>query len=346
VREIYEFRIQGKFASLLFSDDEGVSLGPLRTRKILISPEDSRFSRIGELDQEIHRDFGTYFFAGWNIHRRYSRSELLAADALTLWPKCTFEPCGELCGTTFDQSVACVHCGAGAAQTSDLRLDLRKAPKDKDIARTIAGEIVVSQKLAEGLVDAGIKGVELRRCRHKARYEDDPLELSEAPSGRQLLLKAQEEGIKHTEWEFWVWLNRPENSALSDQAHAEYSAYKRRSARTKGKPPPVWYQVVVSSTVDVASPTRTGVNPFDDDNTGEHRCPRGDTIGLNLLSELFVSRGDFEKSKADILETRQYIGVRRGVLRPERRLLISQRFRQVLEESGAKGFSLEVTHLV
>ena len=68
-------------------------------------------------------------------------------------------------------------------QVSDLRLDLRKVPKGKEIATTIANEIIVSQRLAERMTDAGLTGFELRPCGIKRRYGDDPLDLRQVPIG-------------------------------------------------------------------------------------------------------------------------------------------------------------------
>jgi hypothetical protein len=90
--------------------------------------------------------------------------------------------------------------------------------------------------------------------------------------------------------------------------------------------------------------TRVGINPFDDDSKGECRCPLGDLIGLNLLSEVSISatsRGD-----ADIVASRQFIGVRRGLLRPRRVILISPRVRRLIESEKLKGVKIEVAHLV
>ena len=44
--------------------------------------------------------------------------------------------------------------------------------------------------------------------------------------------------------------------------------------------------------------------------------------------------------------TDKLFGMREGELRPEPRLLISQKLRQELEGMKAKGFALEVAHLV
>src|SRR5262249_22702448 len=146
--------------------------------------------------------------------RSYTRAELARARLFQLRINAVFEPAGEQCGTAYDDSTACQHCGAGRRQVSDLILDLRKVPTTKDIARTIADEWIVSQRFAQLLLDAEISGFELRPVRHKAHYEDDPISLKNYRSGRQLLAKAEAEGSPHPTWAFWVWLNRPEQRDL------------------------------------------------------------------------------------------------------------------------------------
>ena len=345
--EVYEFRIPEKYADWLFGPDEGKRLSST-VRKILLRGDDPRIGRVGELDREISmqaKDPPRYFFAGWNIRRRYVTDELAVAACFNLAISSTFEPAGEECGTKYDESTACPKCGAGATQVSDLRLDLRKVPKGKEIATTIANEIIVSQHLAERMTDAGLTGFELHPVRHKARYEDDPLDLRQVPTGREIVQKAEVAGAPHPTGKFWVWLNRAENRAMLEQARAENVAMKGERARRVNKPLPVWYQLVVTSnTADIVPPTRVGINPFDDDPKGECRCPLGDLIGLNLLSEVSISAASC--SESDIICSRQFIGVRRGLLRPRRVMLISPKFWKVLESESIKGVVIEVVHLV
>ena len=106
-----------------------------------------------------------------------------------------------------------------------------------------------------------------------------------------------------------------------------------------------WFQLLVQSAkAEIVPPTRVGIDPFDDDLKGECRCPRGDLIGLNLLSE--VSIKSETRGQADVGCTRQFIGTRRGLLRPRRLILISPKVWRLLESERLKGCEIEVAHLV
>jgi hypothetical protein len=67
-------------------------------------------------------------------------------------------------------------------------------------------------------------------------------------------------------------------------------------------------------------------------------------LGLNLLSEVSVHSSTV--GAEDIVGSRQFVGVRRGVLRPERIVLISPKVRRVIDTGKLKGCEIEVAHLV
>ncbi|HYO59324.1 hypothetical protein [Archangium sp.] len=109
-----------------------------------------------------------------------------------------------------------------------------------------------------------------------------------------------------------------------------------------------WCQLeVTSQPLGVAPATRFGVSPFDPDEQGEYRCPLGHVAGLDILSELSVRREDWDG--ADLCAAKQWLGYRSrngGAFRPYPMLLVSQKLRRLLGELKAKGFELEVAHLV
>jgi len=109
---------------------------------------------------------------------------------------------------------------------------------------------------------------------------------------------------------------------------------------------PGWQQLYgTSHLLNIVAPTRMGIGPTDDDAAGEYRCPQGHTIGLNLLSELWVSKDDVTICEWDLAFTRQRVGTRRGLLRPQASLLISPRFWRALKQQELKGYDVEVAHV-
>lgn len=345
MREVIEFRIVEENACLLFGDNEKKRVGD-DVRKIHTSPHDPRFERIGQLHREFAEQ-GDMFFSSWFMRRRYNRVELANASCLQLSILTAFEPPGELCGTEYDESVTCRQCGSGARQLSDLRLDLRKAPKGKHIAQTVAAdaEWIVSQQLAERMLDAGLTGFELHPVKHKARYQDDTVLYEHVPSGRELLRRAKSAGAPYPTWRFCLWVNRRKNRTLAELAEGEYFALREAKDKKRHPALPVWYQLVVlPNSTEIVPPTRTGIDPFDEDTEGEFRCPTGDLIGLNLLSEVSIHTASHPGT--DLFCSRQFIGNRVGFIRPSRVLFISPRFFQVLNSESVRGIGIEVVHLI
>jgi hypothetical protein len=287
---LYEFRVQEQHASRLFAPNEGKKLGWTKqfgdefvtVRKIELSADDPKFKRVGELQALIKKEPHGFFFAGWNIRRRYTIDEIEKAELFLLCLIATFEPAGEECGTKYKELSACPSCKSGAKQISPLFLDWKRIPKSKDIARTIAGEIVVSKRVVELFDRHSITGAEFGPVRH-----------------------------------------RPASSAESKD----------------------WFQLLPKSCdAEVAAPTKTGINPFDEDTTGQYRCSRGDLIGLAQLSELSIGRSSY--NGFDIVASRQFVGTRGGLLRPERFLLVSPKLQQMIKNEKLKGCEFEVVHLV
>ncbi len=165
MRETVDFRIDERYARRYLKPDEGVRLGEL-TRKVVVDVNDPLYERIGELDRKLRKK-GKFLFGGRTIRREYSTEELDSAELFRLIMTAMFEPAGEQCNTVYDESSACKHCRAGRRQVSELRLDLRRIPKGKDIAFTIArDEWVVSDRLATLMRAEGITGAELRPVTH------------------------------------------------------------------------------------------------------------------------------------------------------------------------------------
>lgn len=105
-----------------------------------------------------------------------------------------------------------------------------------------------------------------------------------------------------------------------------------------------WFQLIASeSSATVVSPTRVGIDPFDADLRGEYRCSEGDLLGLAVLSEVHLQLDS--KALVDVVASRQFVGVRKGVLRPQRLLFISQRVRNLLIEYHLSGCEFELAYV-
>ncbi len=329
MREMYEFRIPEEQAAAVLGPNAGVRVGGF-IKKVTIRADDPLLGLIRDSNAAME-ELGSSFFLGWRIHRQYTQEELRKDELFCLFATSIFEPPGELCGTEYDESKACPFCGVGRIQVSDLYLDPRKFPKSSHIARTIADEWVVSQRLAELLTDAAISGFALSPVRHRGYYHEDPIDLASYPAGRELISRAAAAGVLSKvprenalppDAKFWIWLNRPEQRALNEQLDEQYATDMRRREKRRFRSVEPWYQLVLTANpVSIVPPTRCGIHPFDDDVTDEYRCPHGHVCGLNLLSEVWVDRSQWDGS--DFCVTREMIGARRGLLVPAPLILIS-----------------------
>lgn len=346
MQEVAEFRINEKFADRLFGPNEGRRLGT-SIRRILLPTCDARFQKVGDLQRELVRR-NEFFFAGWDIHRRYTAAEIKRAKLFHLVIRAVVEPHGEACGTQYDYSSACSVCRSGRVQRSNLVLDFRKIPKTFDIASSIdSEEWIVSHRLAELMTDSGLTGFAFQPVCHKVHHISDSVTLRSLNAGQELIRKAQEVGIRENSSEFFVWLNRNEQKELADRAwaeHGEKCGPARMRPREKWR---AWYQLMVTSEpVSTCSPTQFGIDPFDLDPEGEYRCPQGHVSGHNLLSELFVKACDWDGS--DVTRTKNRVHFPKGVMQcnPTSMLLISPRFYELLKKNRIRGWKADMAHLI
>jgi hypothetical protein len=105
-----------------------------------------------------------------------------------------------------------------------------------------------------------------------------------------------------------------------------------------------WFQLMVNSFVHVNSETITGNRPFDEDEKNEYRCSKGHTIGLDILSELYIDEASWDGS--DFVETKELFGVNRGLLRTYPLLLVSHRLYKLMIETKCRGFDVERVNLI
>lgn len=293
MKEVYEFRINSDFAHLLFEPDEGKKVGG-SIRVVELTSSDPKFHKIPIVAEEVKEQYDKGFYFAWNIRREYTEDELRNASLFHLKIGTVFEPAGEVCGTIYNEAEACEVCGGSRLQIGPLMLRNGSVPQT-DIARTVAGEVVVSRRLAEAYRKSSLTGM--------------------------VLLP--------------VLLNGHESQ---------------------------YCQVVGSTTIELSSETVAGIDPFNLSDSSEaiefevsnghkvalakevYRCPKGHTIGLNLLSEPYVLGGAVA-AMPDFLISKQKVGVKRGLLRPEPLYLVSPRFRDMILREAMTGFAFEVAHI-
>ena len=293
MKELLELRVNCDYANLLFKADEGRNLG--RSVKVVeLSKDDPRYNQVPIIAEQVKREYDRGFFFGWEIKRKYSKKELEAATLLHIKIKTTFEPAGEECGTLYDEIAACEICGANRKQISPLTLKQGSVP-NKDIAKTIAGEVVVSEKFVLACRQRGVKGLGLEPVLFK-------------------------KGISN------------------------------------------YYQLRASTEINLSFKTVAGIDPFNLSESSEgveftmpggydvkieqeiYKCPKGHTIGLNLLSEPYVLNNPSLKD-CDFFASKQKVGVKRGLLRPEAIYFCSPTFRNMIEEEKLSGFEFEIAHI-
>ena len=163
MKETVEFRINYDYAYLLFGIDEGKDLGQFNksVKIITLSKDDPRYNQIPIVSKKVRDTYDKGFLYSWQIKRKYTKKELENATILQVKIKTAFEPTGEECGTLYDERVACEICGANRKQISQLMLKKGSIPK-KDIARTIGGQIVVSEKFVKVFKQRNFKGAIIR----------------------------------------------------------------------------------------------------------------------------------------------------------------------------------------
>lgn len=293
MKETLELRVNYNFAGLLFKPDEGRNVGT-SVKVVELTKDDPRYSQIPIISKQVKEKYDKGFFYGWQIKRKYSKAELEAALLLHMKIKPVFEPSGEECGTIYDESVACKICGANRKQIGVLRLKKNSIP-NKDIARTIAGEVIVSEKFAETFQRYGLRGISL-----------EPIKLDKDTSNYYQLITSSPE------------LELTKNTITGDNPFESTEGSSGGVYNFSG------YNVVIEKEV--------------------YKCPKGHTIGLNLLSEPYVLNSTLIR-EFDFFSTKQKTGVKRGLLRPEPIYLCSQAFRKAIEEEKLSGFEFEVAHL-
>lgn len=123
-----------------------------------------------------------------------------------------------------------------------------------------------------------------------------------------------------------------------------------------------YYLISSSNKVNISNSTEFGCSPFNKEDFSDgvlvklggvdnhmkkeiYRCPNGDNLGLNILSEAYIEH-DNTLFDFDFIQSVQYVGVHRGFLYQMPLYFCSQKFRRMVETEKLKGIKFEVAHVV
>ena len=136
-----------------------------------------------------------------------------------------------------------------------------------------------------------------------------------------------------------------------------------------GKKQIEYFQLLPEHYFDISPETKFGVNPHDfseKETKGYYserynaegkleqvwwpppvyKCPKGDNLGLNILSEAYIKNDPLLKG-LDYFASRQTVGHKgEGLIRPRHLIFCSNRMMRIIKENNLKGFKFEVAHIV
>jgi hypothetical protein len=273
------------------------------------------------------------------VERKYQEAELAAASLLRLRRKVSAFMAEEATGS-YDLTRACPDCGYGWRQSRDLEIDLRALPKRASIAQLYTDEFLLAAETAERLTRSGLSGFRLRPISNSC-YGTGPMNLKKVPSGREFYARAAAMGIDPEDH----WRKARKSRVLRELWERALEEHRERVVVRQAKRQwPKWLQIEatgkpVSLAIDRMS---FGESPW---SVGPI-CPRGHTLGWDVLSEAYVHRSSW--SGADYCVSRQVHSMHEPNSRctnyPVPLTLVSAAFYRLMKD--VPGIDFEVAHLL
>jgi hypothetical protein len=365
MKETYDFRLFTDKARLVLGPDYETVKGSrpgfdvYRVKGIVGDP---LYRKMEEADRVLAQSSEKGFIAGWSIKRTYADAEIERAQ-LFLIQLSYAEGAGEEFGTWYTDVVPnrdcafertktayghnqrdIIGCALSSRQVGPLRFPYHKMRKGRDIFGTWAGELVVSGRLAKLIETGSFTGGNLNAIWNIGVKPKSMPDLSEVPSGKELLVRAEAKGLGPNDKNFWSWIEEQEQMPQFDKALFEQMNLKQ-SRRANASPAESYFQLSVQSTpLTVSSNTVIGSKPFRPGSGESCSCGFGEVQGKMLLSPLSVIGSSWDGS--DICQSDVYVGGRAGLFRPSRLLVISKRLFDAMRQAGMKGFDFEVVEMV
>jgi hypothetical protein len=365
LRETYEFRLLPEYGRLVFGPDYEPAKNPKTGSAEFIAEGvvgDDLYHRVQEADRSFAPPSESGLITGWNIKRIYTSAEIERAQ-LFLIQLSYAEGAGEEFGTWYTAVVPnldctferikkayghnqrdIIGCALSSHQVGPLRFPFQKMRRGCDIFATWAGELIVSKRLAKLIETGGFTGGKLNAIWNTGVEPKLKPDLSELPSGKELLIRAGMKGFGPSDKVFWSWIEEEEqlpllDKALFEQMHLKHSRGADASAAQS------YSQLIVQSTpLTVSSNTVIGSKPFRPQYGYSCKCGFGNVRGRMLISALSVIGSSWDGS--DVCRSDVYVGGRAGLFRPSRLLVVSKRLFDAMRKEDMKGFNFEIVEML
>jgi hypothetical protein len=364
MRETYRFRIYSEDAHTALDPEYLKGLKPVGKFDLLIAQGvvgDALYRKLQEADRLLEESAKRSLIAVSNIQRTYTSAEIEQAQLFLLH---LFDAggSGEEYGTWYTDGVQNDNCGVfernkriynpkktkrcalSSHQVGPLRFPFQKMRKGCDIFSLWGGELVISERLAQLIEQGGFTGGRVRPIWNMGVAPKTMLDISDVPSGAELLRRAKEKGFGPTDKAFWSWLEEDAQLPLLGKAlweQMELQQSRRSKASTVGS----FAQLTIqSSPLTVSDKTLFGEKQFRPGSGDSCRCAFGEVRGGMLLSQLSVIGSSRDGS--DICRSDVYVGGRAGLFRPWRHLVVSKRLFDAMRQEEMRGFSFEIVEMV
>ena len=371
MKETYTISLKPKYASLVLGRDglEKNHSGRHLDSSLRIEGElgDDLYRKALEIDSHLKGTKGERLAYGSRISRHYEKSEVEnarlfrlllwyqhgAAEEFGTWytdeepnPSCRMDR-QELrvvqlapFRSTVEDKTSQV-CALSSHQVGPLHFPSSKFVK-KDIFALWGGEVILSRRLADLIENGGFSGGKLLPIWDTWRGSQSMLDLSDCPTGNQLLARAKSIGLSPTDRQFWVWIELEEQLPLLEAALWEQKEIYDTRKASKSRAQAHVQLKVTSSKLQVAEPTISANDPFLD--PAEHCDCRYGTIRRSIYSRIVVQSSSWDGS--DVCETDLYLGGRVGLFRPSRALVVSKRLFDQMRQGKMKRYGFEIVELV
>jgi len=364
MRETYSFRIYSEDAHIALDPGYLKDLEPVGKFDLLIAKGvvgDPLYKKLQEADHVLEQSSKRSLIAVSNIQRTYTNAEIEGAQ-LFLMHLFDTGGSGEEYGTWYTDGVQNDNCGVfernkriynpkktkrcvlSSHQVGPLRFPFQKMRKRSDIFSLWGGALVISERLGQLIKAEGFTGGKIQPIWNTGILPKSMPNLSDVPSGVELLRRAKENGFGPTDKVYWPWLEEDAQLPLLDKAlweQMELKQSRRLEASTAGS----FAQLAIQSVpLTVSKKTLFGEKQFRPGSGNSCRCSFGEVRGGMLLSQLSVDGSSWVGS--DICRCDVFVGSKAGLFRPWRHLVISKRLFDAMRREGMKGFDFEVVEMV